>query len=148
MANWCSNKLTIDGEHNEICKFLKSFWNDSMRSFKMSSIIGDSTQWGTFGYDIDCSDTLSEKMSELNISRNYLEINYNTAFTPNTYFITDVSKIYNGLTFTLNHYEDGAGYIGTMSVKNGDILEVNEVIRSKDLTNEKEFYELVLDLNF
>jgi len=139
MPNWCENKLTIQGDKKQIALFKKGAKiyvpnEDSNTDLSLNQIVptppclkyteapGDNPNW----YDW-CIENWSTKWdisgAELiKNEENELIYDFETAWSPPEQWLKKASKLFKKLTFTLEYEEPGAGFAGTLKVKNGRTL--------------------------
>ena len=144
MPNWCSNNLTVTGTKTQIAAFNEWLGKDGLKLNKILPLpkeLEGSTSpnpdangkdakalrekfghdnwydwqianWGT-KWDIDAE--LSEDGDEKR-----LLFNFDTAWSPPTVAIAELSNQFPKLTFTLKYCEIGCGFAGEAEYKNGD----------------------------
>jgi hypothetical protein len=123
MPNWCENKLTVSGDKKEIKKFkLLAKGKDSdliLNNFvPLPKNIKEKEgawyewqieNWGT-KWDINAKLTYNDE--------NYLEYEFDSAWSPPSEWIKQVGQKYKKLDFRLKYDEPGVGFMGmTKSTK-------------------------------
>ena len=161
MPNWCLNKLTIEGDEEELNKFYEENKSDenelsfekgvpppenldelSDEEFKKLLIndnsLGSSPRW----YEFNCSNWGTKwDTNDVNINQSDGELYYDfmTAWSPPQQWLKTISQKYLDLKFTLESEEPGCDFWCLLVIENGEIIEEEE----EDLTtrNFKKLYE-------
>lgn len=133
MPNWCENKLTVEGKKDSLVRFMEQArGKEEEQAFSLESLYPcpDSkdwydwriTNWGT-KWDVQFSGVV-----ESNTKKNPAKVIYcfDTAWSPPTSGIQEISNQFPMLTFTLNYWEAGMGFKGKYKCKAGEVLLAKE----------------------
>ena len=129
MPNWCENKLTVEGKKDSLVRFMEQArGKKEEQAFSLESLYPcpDSknwydwriTNWGT-KWDVQISDVLESDTTQDHAKVVYC---FDTAWSPPTSGIQEISNQFPLLTFTLNYWEAGMGFKGKYKCKAGEVL--------------------------
>ena len=130
MPNWCENKLVVRGEEKDMAKFLKVI--DEKVTLSDTSNLRDILNafhpipeeeedlyhwhiehWGT-KWDVECYE-------EARIDDDYVELSFDSAWSPPVIWLEKVAKNYPKLKFALKYDEPGMCFMGCAKGSNGKI---------------------------
>lgn len=144
MPNYCENALLISGDEAQLKQFLDRV--ESTRTNKEHGIFNEFApcpqellagdgwynwrclHWGT-KWDVGLDDVTFVTPSHLT---------FDTAWGPPTALIRTVSKLYPDLTFVMAFSEQGMGFAGTETIKDGVTIDETDVLVNPEWDEENE----------
>ena len=135
MPNWCQNKLIITGKPKDIERFQKKATSkgdeeNNPSDFSLEKFLPTPPEkldgndwydwrvknWGT-KWDVDAHLQWGSPEDE------YLEYEFDSAWSPPCEALTNISKKWKKLKFTLKYEEPGMCYMGVFKIDKGDVTQ-------------------------
>ena len=133
MPNWCENVLDIDGDKEEIARFVKeNTTKNGCLSFQKALPLPENEEdwfnwccdnWGT-KWDISSED--DEDDYDAKMREDATSVGFYTAWSPPINWLQYVALMYPTLKFELRYGEPGNNFSGYIVIQNDEILEEEE----------------------
>lgn len=132
MPNWCNNTITLKGNEGDLEKFWKELTEKhegNEREFSFDKYLPTPEGMANGGYDWHMEHWGVKWDTEDPCVVDNQWIHFNTAWGPPLEFVKELSALYEGIEFTIDYEEEGAGFEGTFICENGRVVSdvCNEV---------------------
>ena len=123
MPNYCSNSITITGEEAQLAQLAEQLRSDETTIMERLLPTPKSVMEGQGWYQW-CLDNWGTKWDMVELTSeydlDYIELSYETAWTPNIPFWELISARFPELTMVHHYREDGIGFAGVAKYQGGN----------------------------